>query len=657
MAENSPLLGFGTNALIYSNNFQELDESDEEGVEDYKIGGYHPVHVGEILAQRYVVLQKLGWGHFSTVWLAKDLKYKCFVALKIQKSAKNYMEAAFDEVEMLEVLSTKWKTDKWIKSSSKYESEKYKGKQVDMDSCYCVQLLNSFVHFGQHGAHFVMVFEIMGVNLLEIIKRYNYRGIPIPLVKIISKQILIGLDYLHRICNIIHTDIKPENVLVCLTDNEVIEIAEKGQLNNKSQYIIPVTIVELDKPLPDKKIRKREKKKRQKERKKKMKQEEKLKHNNPDDENSKMIENKESKEEKNEKVTNSVNQKKNSNEVANKKSCKKEVKNSKQEKNEKDCTTPKKETEGKNAGKIERSSSESKHNYFKQPYPNPIKDTSDLNNAKNNFNQNIDNHNLNRGPKLDDKVRVKIADFGNGCWTYHHFSHEIQTRQYRSPEVIIGSYYGTSADIWSFACMIFELITGDFLFEPRKGQSYDKDDDHLAQMVEILGKAPVDLLLTGTNYRKFFSSQKCLRAIHGIKGWSLDKLLIQKYRIKEKEAKELSDFLIPMLEWNHNKRASAKEMLDHPWLKPNANEEYRMNEREYRQWCLTNSLEPEDNEEEIHIATIEDVDQYADMEDNSNDKESDIESDNDEIDPPSNKYGNNSFLLHNDHGPNPQFDV
>lgn len=45
---------------------------------------------------------------------------------------------------------------------------------------------------------------------------------------------------------------------------------------------------------------------------------------------------------------------------------------------------------------------------------------------------------------------------------------------------MLGIDYDTSADLWSFACIIFELITGDFLFEPRKGPSYGKNDDHLA---------------------------------------------------------------------------------------------------------------------------------------------------------------------------------
>jgi hypothetical protein len=46
---------------------------------------------------------------------------------------------------------------------------------------------------------------------------------------------------------------------------------------------------------------------------------------------------------------------------------------------------------------------------------------------------------MKRGPRLREDVQVKICDMGNGCWTYRHFTPEIQTRQYRSPEVIIGA--------------------------------------------------------------------------------------------------------------------------------------------------------------------------------------------------------------------------
>jgi serine/threonine protein kinase len=57
---------------------------------------------------------------------------------------------------------------------------------------------------------------------------------------------------------------------------------------------------------------------------------------------------------------------------------------------------------------------------------------------------------------------------GNGCYIDNQFSDIIQTRQYRSPEVLIRSDYDESADMWSLACTVFELITGDYLFEPRR---------------------------------------------------------------------------------------------------------------------------------------------------------------------------------------------
>jgi len=62
------------------------------------LNSYHPCHIGEVLMNRYVLIQKLGWGHFSTVWLAKDFKYSSYVAIKIMKSAPHYLDASYDEV-------------------------------------------------------------------------------------------------------------------------------------------------------------------------------------------------------------------------------------------------------------------------------------------------------------------------------------------------------------------------------------------------------------------------------------------------------------------------------------------------------------------------------------------------------------------------------
>jgi len=461
-----------------------MDDSDDESIEDYKIGGYHPVHVGEIFIERYVAIQKLGWGHFSTVWLAKDMLYNTFVALKIQKSASNYMEAAYDEVEILEQVSSYWKKDGWIKSAEKYLAPDFK---ANMNSCFCVQLLNSFLHSGPNGKHFVMVFEIMGVNLLDIIRRYDYKGIPIPLVRIIAKQILIGLDYLHRICKIIHTDLKPENVLLSLTKEQINEIKEKGQLGKRIKFKYPVHICgkEEEKPIIDpntgkiitkeefeRKRKKREKKKRQKRHKKE--REKALK--NPSEETQPAEQ-----------------QKKEPHKEEPKEEVKEEVKAPIIQQSDKKQANAQPEDDLA----VQKPRSRSLPNMV----PLPDTDAYMLDPTMDDFLKEIEEYQqykaieshigmrrinpVVRNP-INEDVKTKIVDLGNGCWTYHHFTSLIQTRQYRSPEVIIGAGYGTSADIWSFACMIFELITGEFLFEPRKSQSYGKDDDHLAQVIFLL---------------------------------------------------------------------------------------------------------------------------------------------------------------------------
>lgn len=59
-----------------------------------------------------------------------------------------------------------------------------------------------------------MAFETLGHNLLHLIKAYDHAGIPIELVRRMAREICDGLDFLHRQCKIIHTDLKPENVLM-----------------------------------------------------------------------------------------------------------------------------------------------------------------------------------------------------------------------------------------------------------------------------------------------------------------------------------------------------------------------------------------------------------------------------------------------------------
>lgn len=100
-----------------------------------------------------------------------------------------------------------------------------------------------------------MVFEVLGENLLGLIKRWNHRGIPMPLVKQITKQVLLGLDYLHRQCGIIHTDLKPENVLIEIGDVEqivkkVVKNDAGDKENNRNGRRRRRTLITGSQPLP-----------------------------------------------------------------------------------------------------------------------------------------------------------------------------------------------------------------------------------------------------------------------------------------------------------------------------------------------------------------------------------------------------------------------
>jgi serine/threonine-protein kinase SRPK3 len=78
-----------------------------------------------------------------------------------------------------------------------------------------------------------MVFEVLGRNLLALIKEYDFKGLPMPIVREIAKQCLIGLDYMNRVCGVIHTDIKPENIVFNISAQEKEEMYQKMVLEDE----------------------------------------------------------------------------------------------------------------------------------------------------------------------------------------------------------------------------------------------------------------------------------------------------------------------------------------------------------------------------------------------------------------------------------------
>lgn len=128
---------------------------------------------------------------------ASSFSSQNYVALKIQKSAPQFAQAALHEIEILSAIA----------------------EGDPSNSKYVVQLIDHFKHAGPNGQHLCMVLEFLGDSLLRLIKYNHYKGLELNKVREVCRCILTGLDYLHREVGLIHTDLKPENILLLSTIN------------------------------------------------------------------------------------------------------------------------------------------------------------------------------------------------------------------------------------------------------------------------------------------------------------------------------------------------------------------------------------------------------------------------------------------------------
>lgn len=386
------------------------------------------------------------------------------VALKVVKSATRYTDTALDEIKLLQRL---------ISSDPTHPGRRH-----------VISFLDHFRHKGPNGTHVCMVFEVLGENLLGLIKRHQSKGVPAHIVKQIAKQVLYGLDYMHRQCGVIHTDLKPENILVCIDDVEAVVQAElestpaavptklvgvppsKGRGGNQTPRSESVFITG-SQPLPS-----------------------------PSSSfgSSPMFD-------KWAFGMSKIDVPKGA--------------GSAPEPGATFSSNGSGPTSGKSTDSVERAAAAiggvqldphfgehvtppkqrpqgpsllsqqaplSAHDAIAQTIINAAKaahapsvaDEVMLSSSVMSTDPLLHSHHhhefqetgssgqspsVGSIPDISERVTVKIADLGNACWTDHHFTDDIQTRQYRCPEVIIGAKWGTSADIWSAACLVRSFVS------------------------------------------------------------------------------------------------------------------------------------------------------------------------------------------------------
>uniref|UniRef100_A0A3B5MCL6 non-specific serine/threonine protein kinase n=1 Tax=Xiphophorus couchianus TaxID=32473 RepID=A0A3B5MCL6_9TELE len=477
------------------------DDEEQEDPSDYCKGGYYPVKIGDLFNGRYHVVRKLGWGHFSTVWLCWDLQKKRFVAMKVVKSAPHYTETALDEIKLLRCVRDSDPSDSYRET--------------------IVQLIDDFKISGINGVHVCMVLEVLGHQLLKWIIKSNYMGLPLVCVKTIIRQVLQGLDYLHTKCKIIHTDIKPENILLVVDDVYVRRLAAEATIWQRAGILLlpGLTCVCMGKLSKNKKKKLKRKAKRQ----------QKLLEERLMDIQVHLLY----------LVHTAVTVLHGYySDVAAASQMNISVSLCFQRMDEEESLQQPDDFVTNPSEVVLLSAGFSSSDFVLNPLD----------------------------PQNADRLQVKIADLGNACWVHKHFTEDIQTRQYRALEVLIGAEYGPPADIWSTACMAFELATGDYLFEPHSGEDYTRDEDHIAHIMELLGPLPLPFALSGRYSREYFTRRGELRHISNLKPWGLFEVLLEKYEWPLDQAAQFSDFLLTMLEMEPERRATAAQCLQHAWL-------------------------------------------------------------------------------------------
>ncbi|XP_074500634.1 SRSF protein kinase 1a isoform X2 [Sebastes fasciatus] len=586
------------------------DDEEQEDPNDYCKGGYHHVKVGDLYNGKYHVIRKLGWGHFSTVWLAWDVQVKRFVAMKVVKSAEHYTETAVDEIKLL----------RSVRNSD----------PNDPNREMVVQMVDDFKISGINGTHVCMVFEVLGHHLLKWIIKSNYQGLPLPCVKSIIRQVLQGLDYLHTKCQIIHTDIKPENILMSVDEPYVRKLAAEATEWQRAGAPPPSGSAISTAPAP-KQMVKMSKNKKKKLKKKQKRQAELLEKCILDlEEMEKTTETREDEEDEDEdpqspmgracaplrqvsilELGDEETEESSVNADLQRVGPELEVNcNGHVEADQRESQWRDEDQHNGNAEPTEKcASQEEQHEESPVHFicngvdPADLKELDTDTEGRGSRSSGVTERHLPAGledgelersilleegddgpdsedgkltagsllvnplePVNSDKIKVKIADLGNACWVHKHFTEDIQTRQYRSLEVLIGAGYSTPADVWSTACMAFELATGDYLFEPHSGEDYSRDEDHIALIIELLGSVPRKLIMTGKYSKDFFTKKGDLKHITKLKPWGLLEVLVDKYEWPREEAECFTDFLLPMLELIPEKRATAADCLRHAWL-------------------------------------------------------------------------------------------
>ncbi|KAL1847252.1 hypothetical protein VTK73DRAFT_10387 [Phialemonium thermophilum] len=163
---------------------------EEETLSWFHPGRWYPVRIGDVIRSRYQVLVKLGFGSVSTVWLCRDLRRHRYVSLKIYETGHRQ---ASNETVVLHHLTSLVRDGK----GSRLVRTSYGDFEIP----------------GLVGPHVCLVYDPLCMTL-EDLREYSGGKLPTYALKPLLQVVLRGLDYLHTVAHVVHTDIQANNIML-----------------------------------------------------------------------------------------------------------------------------------------------------------------------------------------------------------------------------------------------------------------------------------------------------------------------------------------------------------------------------------------------------------------------------------------------------------
>jgi len=385
---------------------------------------------GELLNKKYLIICSIGEGSFATVWLGYNTKNNQYYAIKIQNDDAN--EYGEDEIDILNKLkSSKCKTINKMIESFTYER---------------------YDEYDEICEHVCMVFELLAGSIYDIMKIEKYKnGLSYKTTINILKQVVDALGVLYNDYKTIHTDIKPENILLCGVNNRIKKITDNfDKLNFNSIY----------------------------------------------------------------------------------NRCKRRANKNKKNKKNKNHKDP-----------LSLACEEIMEKFNRLDF---FDDDSDFD---------IDDVYMD-----ENNIKVKLSDFGN-CCTSNYNLYDIQTRHYRAPEIILEYPYNGKCDLWSLGCLVFELISGEVLFEPEKQLRVNKNKDQLHKMIAIFGDIPEYLLENADKTKIYYRTNGLLKNKQYMEYTSINYLLNNLTHLSDIEKSNISNIISGYCKYDPKKRDNYTHII------------------------------------------------------------------------------------------------